>query len=217
MVFGFAALLLARIPDASLHGRLWVEEGQNFYPQAATLPWYRALLMPYGGYLNLIANAAPVLARHLVSLEYVPWVTTAAGLLFQCCPAILLATARDSWLRPLPVRLMSLLILATVPRAAEVWLQTLHSQFHLALCCALILSLDVPARSAAWFSILVLILAPLCGLAPVALVPLFLLRAAFEKSPGRLWQAGSLTAAAACQMLFFYSHLHGADGTGLDR
>jgi len=209
IVCGFAAMLLARIPNASLHPRLWVEEGQVFYPRAAAMPWYRALLMPYGGYLNLIANAAPVLARNLVRLEYVPWVTMAIGLLFQICPCIILATARDSWLRPLPVRVACLVIVATVPRAAEVWLQTLHSQFHLALCCALILALDVPARSTAWFSILLLILAPLCGLAPVALIPLFLLRAAIDRSQPRLWQAGTLSAAAACQMAFFYSHQPG--------
>jgi hypothetical protein len=208
MVAAFAALALARIPDAALHPRLWAEEGQVFYLRAAALPWYRALLMPYGGYLNLVANAAPVLARHLVRLEYVPWVTTAVGLLFQCCPAVILATARDAWLRP-SVRAAALLLLATVPRAAETWLQTLHSQFHLTIACALILALDVPTKAAAWFSIATLMLAPLCGLAPVVLVPLFMMRAIIERTAGRLRQAAALSAAALCQIAFFYSHLPG--------
>ena len=194
------------MPEVILHGRLWGEEGKIFYPRALALPWREALVQVYGGYLNVVANAAPVLAHALVPLEVVPWITTSIGLVFQCCPAILVACSRDAWIRPVWVRVAALLLIATAPLVEEVWLQTLHSQFHLALCCALILAFDLPGRWLAAFACLLLVLAPLCGLAAAALLPLFLLRALLDWSAGRLLQFAALATGAILQLGLFYTH-----------
>lgn len=174
LVVAFAVVLFLRMPDV-LYGRLWAEEGKIFFARAAAMPWFSALLLPYGGYLNLVANAAPIIAWHTVPLEYAPWVTTGIGLIFQCCPAIILVCSRDEWLRPRWSLIAALLIIATPPMVSEVWLQSLHSQFHLALCCALILALDAPQKRLAWFGGVLLFLAPLCGPAASGLLPLWLL------------------------------------------
>ncbi len=197
------------MPDAVLHGRLWAEEGPIFYQRAATMPAWDALFAPYAGYLNLLANAAPIVARALLPLEAAPWVTTGIGLLFQCLPAVLLLRSRDGWLREPLVRVACLLLLATPPVTEEVWLQTLHAQFHLALCCALILAFDVPQGTRRWFSFALLAAGPLCGPAAACLSPLFLLRAAIDRSRPRLAQGLVLGAASAVQFLFFYSHQNG--------
>lgn len=212
----FAILLFLRMPDVLLHGRLWAEEGKIFFARAAAMRWFHALFLPYGGYLNLVANAGSILAWHIVPLEYAPWVTTSIGLMFQCCPAFLLVCSNDEWLRPWWAKITALLVLATPPMVSEVWLQTLHSQFHLALCCALILALNIPQRRIAWFSSGVLFLAPLCGPAASALLPLFLARSAFERSRARLLQTFILAAGTLIQLTVFYSHQPGRSyGIGL--
>lgn len=208
LVVAFAVVLFLRMPDV-LYGRLWAEEGKIFFARAAAMPWFSALLLPYGGYLNLVANAAPIIAWHTVPLEYAPWVTTGIGLIFQCCPAIILVCSRDEWLRPRWSLIAALLIIATPPMVSEVWLQSLHSQFHLALCCALILALDAPQKRLAWFGGVLLFLAPLCGPASSGLLPLFFARAMLERSRARLSQTLILAAGTLLQITFFYSHQAG--------
>ncbi len=208
LVTFFAILLFARMP-AVLHGRLWAEEGRVFYEHAASMPPWRALFLPYAGYLNLAANAAPVLARALVPLEDAPWIITCVGLLLQCCPAVLLVCARVPWLQPPLVRIAALLLIAVAPQVEEVWLQTLHSQFHLALCAALILALDIPQRRLAIFGGVLLFLGPLCGPPACVMAPLFLARAVTDRSWARLAQTCAVGAGAALQVLLFYSHQSG--------
>jgi hypothetical protein len=208
LMIDFTIILFWRMPDV-LSGRLWAEEGKIFFVHAVTMPWFAALLLPYGGYLNLVANAAPIIAYHAVPLEYVPWVTTGIGLAFQCCPALILICSRDEWLKPLWVRIAALLLISTPPMVSEVWLQSLHSQFHLALCCALILSLDVPQRKMAWFAGFILLLAPLCGPASFVLLPLFLIRAVMDRSWPRLSQGLILGVVTFAQLVFFYSRQAG--------
>jgi hypothetical protein len=212
LVLGFAFLICIRLPGPLVHGRLWAEEGAKFYENAASMPWLHALLAPWGGYLNLIANAAPILARHLVRLEYVPWITAGVGLVFQCFPAIILACSRDPWLEPPLVRIAALLLLATAPLTEEVYLQTLHSQFHLALSCALILALEIPGRRLGVFYGVILFLAPLCGPAACLLVPLFCARAAIDRSMPRALQAFIIGLGAVLQVLLFYHHISSRTG-----
>jgi hypothetical protein len=198
-----------RVPNAVLHGRLWAEEGKVFFARAYDHAWYEALTMPLAGYLNLVATATATVVRHLVPLEAAPWFFTGLALIFQCCPAILLMCSGDAWLRAWPVKASALLLLATPPMVDEVWLQTLHSQFHLALCCALILCLDVPGRRLRWFGLVLLFLTPLCGPLVGTLLPLFLLRAARDRSRVRVFQAAALAAGLAVQLAFFFSVIPG--------
>jgi hypothetical protein len=204
----FVIILFMRMPDVR-HGRFWAEEGKVFFASAAALPWWSALLRPYGGYLNIVVNAASVVAFHTVPLEDAPFVTTSIGLTFQCCPAIILLYSRDAWLKSPWTVIAALLIIATPPFVSEVWLQSLHSQFHLALCCAIILALDISTLPMTWFTGIILFLAPLCGPAAAALLPLFLARAALDRSWPRFFQALTLAIATIIQFAFFYSHQAG--------
>jgi hypothetical protein len=190
-----------------LSGRFWAEEGPVFFVRAWTLPPWHALWLPYGGYLNLAANAAALAARWLVPLRDAPYVTMATGLLFQLLPPALLLTARDAWLQPRAVRLTGLLLVLFLPASEEIWLQTLHCQFELLLCCAMCLALDVAAMRSATgqFRLALLAVAPLCGPLPIVLVPLFLARAAIERAWPRMLQAAVLATAGAVQVLGFLS------------
>jgi hypothetical protein len=212
LVLAFAIAICIRLPGPVVHGRLWAEEGAKFYERATTMPWWQALWAPWGGYLNLVANAAPLLARSLVRLEYVPWITESIGLFFQCFPAVILVCARDEWLRPPLVRIVALLLVVTAPVTEEVYLQTLHSQFHLTLCCALILAVDIPGRRLGLFYGSILLLAPFCGPAACLLVPMFCARAILDRSRERALQALIIGFGATLQFLLFYSHDHSRTG-----
>src|SRR5213596_2268483 len=97
LMLAFAALVALRLPNV-WRGRFWAEEGLAFFVNAAVLSWNQALLATVGGYLNLVANLAGVLAYHLVPLEAAPYVSTGIWLAFQICPAILLVSTEAAWL-----------------------------------------------------------------------------------------------------------------------
>ena len=199
----FAVLVLVRMPEILIKGRFWAEEGRNFFADAWAMPPLAALFHSYGGYLNLVANAATLAARLLLPLPLAPYLTIAVALVFQLLPPLLLLTARDAWLDPLPTRLAAILLLLLVPGTEEIWLQTLHCQFELTICCALILALETTTEAAALARLAILLLTPLCGPGVFALVPLFLARAALDRSRARLLQGLVLAAATAIQIAVF--------------
>ena len=209
LLLAFAVLVLARLPNVILEGRFFGEEGSNFFAYAWHMPWQDALLHPLGGYLNIVASGSTLLAKALVtsgwlSLEKAPYVTILIALFFQCCPAALILSANDSWLKPWWAKPMALLMLATPPMVEEVWLHSLHSQFHLAVCVALIIACRVPQKGRGW-RLALLGLAPLTGPAAIVLLPLLALRAAVERKAARLLQAAALAAGSALQLLVFYT------------
>ena len=112
-----------------------------FLRNARVLPWPWAIVHPAGGYLNIVGNLAGIVAADVVPLEQVRWVGIITGLLFQTISAILIVSSRSDWLRSRIGLVAALLLLATLPLAEEVWLNSLHPQFHLTLCVALILGL----------------------------------------------------------------------------
>ncbi|HEY1942271.1 MAG TPA: hypothetical protein VGH40_09130 [Roseiarcus sp.] len=207
----FVALICLRLPNVVWSGRFYAEEGEFFFAYAWHMPWERALWHPLGGYLNLVASASTLLAKVLVEkawvpLEDAPYVTEAVALFFQTCPAILILSSRASWLRPRWALIAALAVLATPPLAEQVWLHTLHSQFHLALCAAVILATDAEAGLAlALFRICLLILGPLCGPASIVMLPFFVARAILEGARARWLQTSALALGSALQLSLFYS------------
>jgi len=207
----FVALICLRLPNVVWHGRFYAEEGEFFFGYAWHMPWGRALLHPLGGYLNLVASGTTLLTKILVEkgwvpLEDAPYITEAVALFFQTCPAILILSSRATWLRPRWAIPCALAILATPPLTEQVWLHTLHSQFHLALCAALILTTETEtAVRPALFRNALLLLGPLCGPASIVMLPFFFARAVLEKTRARWIETGALTLGAAVQLSLFYT------------
>ncbi len=211
LLAAFAVLVLLRLPQASLHGRFLNEEGTIFFAYAWHRPALEALFRSFGGYLNLGANASTVAVAHLVRtgawpLERAPCLTMLIALIFQLLPAILILTARARWLGNRRAVVAALLVIAIGPRTEEVFLNVLHIQFHLALCAALILALDVPASVVArvgyWA---LLILAPLCGPGAIVLMPFFALRSLIDRDLARIGQTAALAIGTALQLLLFFT------------
>lgn len=200
----FALLVAARLPRVLLEGRFWAEEGRVFFENAWNLPWLDALLFPYAGYLNLTANAAGLLARHLAPLWAAPYVSTGLALLIQCLPAIIILTSRADWLRHRAVLAAALMLIATPPHSDEVWLNSICSQYHLTLAAAMILALKPRGGLEGVLHALLLLLATLSAPMSWLLAPLFVLRALLERCGPRTMQTLAVVAGVAIQLIWFY-------------
>jgi hypothetical protein len=206
----FALIVVLRLPNTWVHGRFQDEEATVFLAYAWHYPWTEALFRPFAGYWNLGANATTVLVSQLVKngvvpLERAPYLTMGMALASQLMPAVLILTGRAEWLANRFAVIAALLMIAIAPATEEIFFNVLHIQFHLALCVALILALDVPRRRIEKFGYgLLLLLAPLCGPAAIVTLPLFALRAAIDRDFGRIKQFAFLAAGSAVQLILFY-------------
>jgi hypothetical protein len=210
LLAAFALLLVFRLPHVWAHGRFQDEEATVFLAYAWHYPWVNALFRPFAGYLNLGATAPTVLVAQLVKsgvlpLERAPYVTMSIALAVQLLPAVLILTGRGEWLAHRLAVIAALLMIAIAPATEEVFFNVMHIQFHLALCAALILALDVPRRRLAQVGYCaILFAAPLCGPGAIVLVPLFPLRSLLDRDFARLIQTVLLAASAAIQLLLFF-------------
>ena len=104
-----------------------------------------------------------------------------------------------------------------MPAVEEVWLNTLHCQFQLTLCCGILLALDPDPGSAGRrrFGQLILFLAPLCGPGAIATLPLFVARSVVDRSVGRARQTLPLAVGSVLQLTLFFHH-ESVRGYGLD-
>ena len=202
-LIAFTILVVARIPTI-LQGRFWAEEGIVFFKNGWDLPWYTALFWSHGGYLNITANFAGVLANYLVPMEKACYVTTTVALIVQMFPFVLICASNQPALQCRKYLVAAMLIVSTMPMTQEIWLSSIGSQCHLNLCVALILVLETRAGWVGWFQKALLVLAPLSGPGSFALLPFFFLRAIIDRSPARALQGCILLAASAIQLLFFW-------------
>jgi hypothetical protein len=199
-IFVYATLIAVRIPNILLKGRFWAEEQAVYFAAARQQPWYDALFQVHTGYLNVTASIAG-LAATIVPLEEAPLVSSTIALLIQLLPPLILITGQIPWLRRPWQMAAALLLLLTVQNTGEIWMNTITSQFHLALAVAIILA--VPPRGG-WIGVLhrvVLLLGPLSGPASSFLAPLFFLRALLDRSRARFIQACLLSGATLVQVI----------------
>lgn len=181
---GVATVL--RSPELLLDSpRLWAEEGRVYLSDALNRDPAVALTNAHMGYYSLSANAAAALAAHTVDLENAPFVTAWIALLLQLAPVVVIATsAARPWGTPLRKAVAIALLLAVAQ--GEVWLNTVNSQFFLAIGAALILVETVEGGAAVcncWGRRVLLALAGLSGVLPAFLSPLWLWAAWRSRAP----------------------------------
>jgi hypothetical protein len=211
----FIALVVVRIPAVLVDGRFWAEEGVVYYTGAWNRPWLDALFAVHTGYLNMAASSATLLALHCVHIERAPIVTAFVALVIQTLPALLLASSRIPWVTRWPGFCMALILLLVPGGDAEVWLNSITSQFHLALCVGLILAMDTRRDWVGVLHCLVLAAAPLAGPISGTLAPLFLLRAWLDRSRARLLQTILLGVPTVVQAVTVLTHPEPARSIGI--
>ena len=75
-----ALFAFALSPSLLLHGRVFAEEGSEYFQYAWDAPWLTALLARHMGYYSLLMNGTTVTAAHLIPLESVGFFFTSAAL-----------------------------------------------------------------------------------------------------------------------------------------
>jgi len=198
-------VIFLREPLFFLEPRLWAEEGTHYYAYAYHYSqgslWYKGLLNVQRGYFALWPNVASTVAANLVPVEHAPLVTTLMALLIQLIPlGLIIWSNAEFWASPLK-KITGMLIYLLTPLSGEIWLNTINSQFYLAL--AAILILIEPAENEGqrkWAYRLLLGMAGLTGPVSSILVPVYILLAWLAKERERAIQAIILGVCAIIQV-----------------
>jgi len=199
-----AALVVARGPMLLTRPRFWAEEGflhfAAAYCFAHTAAWYQSLLPTFQGYFTLWPNLAATVAANLAPLERAPLVTTLFALAVQLAPVAIILWSSSAFASPVR-KVLGVACVLFAPLSGEVWLNTVTSQFHLALVTFLLI-LEESGRSRArrWLARSLLAIAGLTGPVSCFLTPLLVARAASERTRERFVQAGILAACALAQL-----------------
>jgi hypothetical protein len=196
MLTAYGLLTAIRDPWLLLHGRIWAEEGTVYLRSAWSGSYFAAITAPHLGYYALWPNAIALIAARWLPLQFAAlfmvWcafsVQILAGYLIVQCEAFSAARTKA----------LALAVLLMTAPSYEVWLNTINSQFYLAVCTSLVL-ISEPGRAWVQRSV-VLAVAGLTGPLTTILTPLFLLRALTRKSWIAYFQAALLTTLAAMQI-----------------
>lgn len=210
LLISFAIVVLARIPTIVLDGgRFWAEEGVVYFKAAWLHPWYISwfTVASDAGYINFAAGFGTWLGLQLGGLMDAPRITVAFALLIQCLPVYAILTHDFPWQRSVIGTVLAVAFCAIPPVTGEVWLNTITSQFQLALTAGLIFSAPGRRPMFAYFDFVILGFAVLSGPATSFLMPLFVLSALVERSIIRYVQALIVFVGFVIQVTVFLLHL----------
>lgn len=201
--------IVLRAPALWSHPRFWAEEGAIYFAAAFNQPWYESLFAPQVGYYSLFANGAALVAARLAPLEYAPFVTLGAALAVQALPVALILSSRAPLWRSWPSALAGVVIVIFTPISSELWLNTINSQFYLALCVFLVLLEEEPPTSLGRYRAhrVVLLVAGLTGAVSCFLTPLFAVRYMLYRHREHLVQAALMVMCTAVQLLAFWAQV----------
>lgn len=177
-------LIVCREKVYFLSPRFWAEEGVIFFSYARQHGVLATLLRPHLGYYSLFANLASIMAVRLAPLEFAPMVTTVLSLAVQCLPIALVVFGRCPYWQGLGGKVIVLACIFLAPLSYEVWLNTVNSQFYFCLFAALLLLEPMPVgenKARTWSLRVGLVMAGLTGVLSCLLLPLYWLRALFER------------------------------------
>lgn len=201
-------LLVVRCPRLWIAPRLWAEEGCVYFRFALDHDFLGATFAPHLGYFAFVPNIATALAA-LVPLAYAPFVTLFVAALVQTLPALLILDD-ESIFDDARTKALGIVALVLPASGTEVWLNTINSQFWLALACVLTVATrprTLVGRTAGQISILV---GSLTGPVSVTLAPLFFVRAWQERNLRLAALGGTLFAGGLLQA----SMIHGTRSVG---
>lgn len=203
------AALVARAPTLWATPRFWAEEGTRYFELAWAAhtrgDWWTSLINTPAtlsvGYFALWPNLASTLAA-AVPLDYAQLVTTVMAAMVQLAVvAYWLWATFDLWPAPWQ-KVAGAAILVLAPLSAEVWLNTINSQFFFLMLTVLVLCARTDgARAIRVSGRVALALASLTGSVSCLLAPWFVGRAWTTGERERWVQAGILCAGAAVQVV----------------
>lgn len=141
-----------------------------------------SITKPHLGYYSFMSNFSAYIAT-LVPLKFAPSVTTLIALLFQLIPLIIVINGRAIYWNTILKKVIVCVLIITLTES-ELWLNSINTQFHLALATFLILIEPINQYSLAKriFSLFVLVLSLFTGPVACFLSPAFVLKAYLTKN-----------------------------------
>jgi hypothetical protein len=182
LVVASAALMVWRAPQYLTAPSFWAEDGAYYFAGAWNGGVLHGLVQRPTGYLNLWANVGTSLAAWLVSIGAIgmtsaPRVTAVLAFVAQLVPIALVATAASPIWAGAIRRTVAVAIVLVGARTGGMWLNTINSQYFLALAAVVVL-LEPPAvgRARRWTYAAVVAVAGLSGPVAAFVAPLFVLK-----------------------------------------
>lgn len=200
----YVLLVALRYPWLLLHGRLWAEEGPVYLRGAWLNSFPSALFAAHIGYYALWPNCSALFAARILPLRFAALGMTWCAFLVQILAGYLIVECET--FSTIKTKMLALLVLLLAAPSFEVWLNTINSQFYLAVC-AVIVFLSRADRHRIQRNV-VLALAAFTGPMTAFLTPFFLLRAFLLKTKGAALQAGVLTTCAFVQVAAVLESMH---------
>jgi hypothetical protein len=200
----YGLLISVRDPWLLLHGRVWAEEGTVYlYGAAANRPWV-ALFQPHLGYYALWPNLCGILAFRIFPLTYAALVLVWCAFAIQLLAGYLTLDCEAFGNPGTKVAALSILLFAAPSR--QIWLNTINSQFYLAVCAVLVFLSQSDRKVVLRTSVLAV--AILTGPDTVLLAPFFIWRAFRIKTRGARIQASVLFAGGLIQIAIILASIH---------
>lgn len=200
--FLIVVLMVLRAPSLLTAPRFWAEKGRVYFARAYNTQWFRSILLPYGGYYSLLPNLVCLIAAKWVPLEHAPLVTTLGAFVVQMLPHFLILFGMKPVLPRLSERVLVSCVVLFVMQSGAIFLNTITSQYHLAVVTYLIL-LSTDARSSkpwTWLRRALVALSGLTGVVSCFLLPMFLLKARLTRRRETIVIAGIMAATTLVQV-----------------
>lgn len=201
-----ALVMVFREPGFFLHPQLWAEEGSVYFQYAYQHSWGDALLAPHLGYYSLFTNLSSLVAAKLLPLDAVPLFFVLVSMLIQLIPFLLILGSSSAVWDRFWKKLIGCGIVLFTLYSAEIWLNTINSQFYFSLMVFLILLEDLPVhRVKQWCFRALLLVAGLTGVVSLFLLPVFAIRSFLDRQRERLVQTWLLFGVMVFQGLVFFA------------
>src|SRR5581483_9341337 len=172
----FAAILIviSRRPDAFTNPQFWAEDGAQWYADAYNCGWWKVLLAPSAGYIQVLPRLCATLAL-VFPLIYAPALCNAAAVGMQVLPAVFILSQRFRSLADFNVRVYLSFLYLALPNSSELNANITCAQWRLSLLAFLVLIAE-PPPNLTWrcFDLTAIILCGLSGPFPIFLAPLAL-------------------------------------------
>lgn len=177
-IIAFAiAISFLREPLYFLEPRVWAEEGVIYFQSVFSNGYTQSLILPHLGYYSFFNNYVASLSLFLLGLDRVAFATTYSSffviILTVFAPFILDSRYWDTLAKKILIFFFSLLI-----GPAEIWLNTINSQFYFGLFSCLLLLSESRNMSflRGFYVLLMLVNASFTGITSVILFPFFLFK-----------------------------------------
>ncbi len=202
IIFTVTIASFLRSPGLFIRPRFWAEEGAVYFRDALTTPAFPGLFIPKMGYLSLFNNIVSEIAT-LVPLTLAPAVATAGAFaLFMYLFLLVILHDAEELAQAKTKIIASLALLLAFP-SHEVWMNTINSQFVLAVGAALVLASPLRSRRFFLMGLVFSTIAALTGPVSIFLTPLFAVKALYNRSRRAVCLAAVYCAGAGIQFLLF--------------